>query len=138
MREVSAGPVSASIHRYQLNYGWAHQPGWTDETTLTLLGRVTGAAAIAAVTAWFEGLHECERPEERGLRYHGGATMQLGPQAGWAMVLALRSRGEDACDSLAWYAGEVADVVVAALGDPPGHDPAASLIWVEVPISPTG
>ena len=33
-----------------LNYGWGHQPGWTDESELTLVGVVSGSrAAVAAV-----------------------------------------------------------------------------------------
>lgn len=35
-----------------LNYGWGHQPGWTDESELTLVGVVSGSrAAVAAVRA---------------------------------------------------------------------------------------
>lgn len=124
---------ASGIERYELNYGWGHQPGWTE---ITLIGDVGGDGAVRA---WFDGLRPRERPHEAGLRYHGGATMELAVAAPGRARLAIRSTGEDAFDSVAWYAQEVTDLVEAAAGaDRPGakgrDDDAARLRWTDVPV----
>lgn len=129
----------SGIERHELNYGWGHQPGWTENTEITLIGDVRGDGAVRAVRAWFDGLHPCERPHEAGLRYHGGATMELAVAAPGRARLAIRSTGEDAFDSVAWYAQEVTDLVEKAAGaDRPGagghDDDAVRLRWTEVPV----
>lgn len=122
------------IERYRLNYGWGHQPGWTEDTEITLLAHVDGAAATAAVRTWFEGLPACERPHEAGRRYDGGATMQILIASPDGLELAIRSMGQDAFDAVAWYADVVTDLVVAAQRTTDGPAGRARLAWTEVPV----
>lgn len=142
------------IERYHLNYGWGHQPGWTEDTEITLLGHVTGKPAVSAVTAWVETLPRCERPQEAWRRYDGGATLEIVETSpgGDGLELAIRSTGRDAFDSVAWYADVVTDLVLAAdtasgaadestggaAADATPVTPtreAAGLRWTEVPLS---
>ncbi|WP_313022633.1 hypothetical protein [Mobilicoccus sp.] len=119
--------ATPGIDRYALDYGWGHEPGWTDETEITLLGVIQGEAATTAVREWVASLPESELPRERGRHYHGGATMEIVEDGPSGMGLALRSVGEDAFDSVAWYADVVADLVTE-----PG-DPATTLTWTQLP-----
>ena len=63
----------------------------------------------------------------RGNNEGGGATMEIVEDGPSGMGLALRSVGEDAFDSVAWYADVVADLVTE-----PG-DPATTLTWTQLP-----
>lgn len=124
------------IERYAVNYGWGHQPGWSVDVHVTLVGALRGAAAVAAVRQWWVGLPESERPAEVGWRYAGGALLRVTPSGEAAASVEIRSRGEDAFDTIGWYADEVTDLVDASADSNPGQG--VVLLWSELPVEAPG
>ncbi|MBW3085501.1 hypothetical protein KEM60_01701 [Austwickia sp. TVS 96-490-7B] len=119
------------IQQYQLNYGWPQLfAGDPEEVVLTLRAQITGAAAMAAVSRWFSTLTPSELPSEAGWRYHGGASMFLHEPTGAEAILDIESQGQDAADSVAWYAQEVVEVVQGTTQD---TSEVATVTWTELP-----
>lgn len=122
---------AGAVEHYQLNYDW---PGRTSapEKAITLLGTVTGETAIAAVQAWFNSLAHQEDESANLIRYEGGAWFEITQSDDDNFVLAIRSSGEDACESVAWYADIVTDLVMTAAAADLGN---VTLKWQEVPVA---
>lgn len=122
------------IERYAVNYAWGHQPGGDVDVFVTLIGAVRGDAAVRAVRRWWLDLPPSERPAQVGWRYAGGVLVRVTLEDPAAATVAIRSRGEDAFDSIGWYAAEVTDLVSASARGIP--DEQTVLTWVELPVEP--
>lgn len=127
-----------TIKDWPLDYGWGYE-GWDEESDVALRGSYSGAGAAtagAAIDAWLASRHQGEAQVDGTLRpvaYEGGASFYH--DAAHAAVL-IHSGGQDAFDSIHWYAREIASALrdsgaeIALTWDQLAHDrPNYRLIW---------
>ncbi|MDM7255108.1 MAG: hypothetical protein P3W90_000220 [Paracoccus sp. (in: a-proteobacteria)] len=136
-----------TIEDWPLDYGWGHKD-WDEDSDVALRGSYRGAgsaAAGAAIDAWLAARHQGEALVDGTLRpvaYEGGASFYH--DAADAAVL-IHSGGQDAFDSIHWYAGEIAAALresgaeVALTWDQLAHDRTRyRLIWPAEPAPGAG
>ncbi|WP_370890313.1 hypothetical protein [Janibacter sp. GXQ6167] len=121
--------------RYQLDYGWGHDPAWSEDATVTLRVSVVSdhpRESVEAVAEWLETKHwgtvKVAGDLELGW-FEGGGYFQVVGGAARAespLVLLIISGGQDAFDSIHWYAEELYNELVAI-------DPDIRIEWEQLP-----
>ena len=123
------------VPEYPLNYGWAYREDGTPIDFwpwATLRVRLAGPdldAVCEVVSSWLGAM---PRDEVDGrYRVHGGARMSPVTRAEAHVEVEISSGGQDAFDSIHWYANELRDRaadsgVVTAIG------------WTELPLEELG
>ena len=121
--------------RWPLDYGWGHRHWRWNESHDVLLEAQPYTrkpdAARAAVHAWLASKHAGEMEVDGALQpivYEGGIWMQAFDKVGGqpAMSIHLHSGGQDAFDSIKWYADELVDALLIV-------DPDIKVKWIKHP-----
>lgn len=117
--------------RYPLNYDWwkLGPTLWTEESIVTLqidLESYERAGQLwGAIDGWWTAL-EHDAATGADYAYEGGARMGRPTRIDGRITLRIYSSGQDAFDTIEYYANQVHDLALAV-------DPEVVIVWTELP-----
>ncbi|RMH94159.1 hypothetical protein EBB59_03085 [Lysobacter pythonis] len=121
--------------RWPLDYSWGYRHWrwnvWSDVLLEAQPWTTRPAEVRAALAVWLAGKTQSVARvdgEEIAIAYEGGIRMHAEDRQGGqpAMSVYLHSSGEDAFDSIKWYADQLVDALLAV-------DPEVKVRWVKHP-----